>query len=281
MVPWGRVTYIGTTDTDYEGPLDEPTCMPDDVAYLLRAANNALTEEIAPSDVVGAWAGLRPLVRDESNARTVDLSRRHRVTASGSGLITVAGGKLTTYREMAADAVDEAVRVLQDQGVVSAVDRSTRHSSTRRLPLRGAAGYEVDGTADGHGDAGGGATPDHLGGRYGSEAATVEAMVDHDPGLGGPLVPGLPYLRAEAVYAARYEMARTLDDVLSRRTRARLFARDASVAAAPHVAALIGPELGWDEAEQAAQVDAYREAVTRERLAAGLPETALEPSLGA
>ncbi len=106
---------------------------------------------------------------------------------------------------------------------------------------------------------------EHLAGRYGTEAQSVLDLVAADPDLGEPLVPGLPYLRAEAVHAVRHEMARTLDDVLSRRTRARLLARDASAAAAESVALLIGPELGWDRDESARQVEAYRAAVTRER----------------
>src|SRR5205085_606892 len=117
--------------------------------------------------------------------------------------------------------------------------------------------------------------------RYGDEARTVLSIASSEPGGRDPLVPGLPYLRAEAVYAARHEMACTLDDVLSRRTRARLLARDASAAAAADVAALIAPELGWDEAEQARQVESYRAAVEHERTTPGLPESALDATLGA
>src|SRR5439155_6610743 len=118
-------------------------------------------------------------------------------------------------------------------------------SRTARLSLRGAAGFEA--VAD-----------EHLAGRYGGDARTVQAMVAADPALGQPLVPALPYLRAEAVYAARYEMAHTLDDVLSRRTRALLLARDATAALAADIAALIAPELGWDDAEVARQADEFR-----------------------
>ncbi len=267
LIPWGSVTYVGTTDTDYDGPIDAPACNADDVAYLLGAINRSVTTDITEADVLGTWAGLRPLVRDATSARTADLSRRHRVDRAGSGLITVTGGKLTTYRDMAEDVVDEAVRLLEDRGGLSGLDRRPRHCRTRRLRLRGAEGYrEMLAEA---GDSETGDLVRHLADRYGGEARTVLAMIDHDPGLGRPLVPGLPYRRAEAVYAVRYEMATTLDDVLSRRTRARILARDASAEAADDVAGLIGTELGWDEADRSRQVDDYRSSVARELVAIG------------
>jgi glycerol-3-phosphate dehydrogenase len=122
---------------------------------------------------------------------------------------------------------------------------------------------------------------EHLAGRYGTEANHVLDLLDDDPELAEPLVPGLPYLRAEAVHAVRHEMARSVDDVLSRRTRARLLARDASAAAADSVAAILAPELGWDAAETQRQADAYRAAIAHARESAQLPETALDASLGA
>lgn len=252
VVPWGDRVYLGTTDTDYSGPLDQPECTAEDVAYVLGAINASITSPLSESDVLGTWAGLRPLVAEASSERTADLSRRPAVQASESGVVTVTGGKLTTYRKMAADTVDEVIKVL------GRAPTAVRRSPTKKLALRGAAGQER--VAD-----------DHLRTRYGWEARVIEAMVEADPSLGEPLVPGLPYRRAEAVYAARYEMAHTLEDVLSRRTRALLLGRDASVAAAPDVAALVGPELGWDEAEQARQVAAYTALAERERVAADLP----------
>jgi glycerol-3-phosphate dehydrogenase len=254
-----RVTYIGTTDTDYDGDVDDPQCTPEDVAYLLDAINHAISEPIEVGDVLGTWAGLRPLVRDASNSRTADLSRRHRVFTSAGGMITVTGGKLTTYREMADDAVDAAVRAMASAG--EALPRRTRRSHTRSLALRGAAGWREASKRDAH-----------LGGRYGGEAAVIEAMIAADPTMAEPLVPGLPYRRAEALYAARYEMAMTVDDVLSRRTRSRLLGREASAAAADDVAALLASELGWSEGERAAQVDRFRTALAHEREVPGLPE---------
>jgi glycerol-3-phosphate dehydrogenase len=270
VVPWGDHTYAGTTDTDYDGPLDDPQCTPDDVAYVLRTLNAALDTEITPQDVTGSWAGLRPLVKQATSGRTADLSRRHRVQTSAGGVVTITGGKLTTYREMAEDTIDHVVAEVLGADVMH---RILRRSRTRRLALRGAAGYEEllaePGAVSPRVDA---SIVTHLAERYGGDARTIIAMIERDPSLGAPLVPGLRYVRAEGVYAARYEMARTLDDVLSRRTRARLLARDASARAADEVAALLAEDLGWDAGDRAAQVQAYREDVAREREAAGLPE---------
>jgi glycerol-3-phosphate dehydrogenase len=265
VVPWGDRVYLGTTDTDYEGPLDDPACTPEDVRYILDAINLVVTEPLTEADVLGTWAGLRPLQKHAGSERTADLSRRHKVVPSDSGLITVTGGKLTTYRKMAADAVDAVVRQL---------GRGPRRSPTKKLALRGTAGFDTV-TADGAA-ARLGVNPAvlaHLASRYGGEARTVVAMLQADPSLGEPLVPTLPYLRAEALYGVRYEMARTLTDVLSRRTRALLLARDASAVAAPDVARLIAPELGWDEAEVDRQVADFVARAAKERADAHLPET--------
>jgi len=259
VVPWGDLTYIGTTDTDYRGPVEEPQCTAEDVAYLLKAINGAITGTITEADVVGSWAGLRPLVKSATTGRTADLSRRHRVAPSASGVVTITGGKLTTYREMAADTVDAVV-----EGFPTDLPRRARRSRTAKLRLRGADGYDtlvVDAEE----------RTLHLAQRYGGEARTVLALADRDPALGRPLVTGLPYLRAEAVYAARHEMARTVDDVLSRRTRARLLARDASDVAAEDVGALIAPELGLTAEQVAAQVADYRRMLAAERAANAAP----------
>jgi glycerol-3-phosphate dehydrogenase len=261
VVPWGgeggdhQFTYIGTTDTDYDGPVDDPQITPADVAYLLGAINAAVTTTITESDILGTWAGLRPLVRDAKSERTADLSRRASVRTSDSGVITVTGGKLTTYRRMAADAVDAAVERLDVRG---------HRSRTKRVRLHGAAGWDAPGL------------PDALATRYGGDAREVLALIAADSSLAEPIVPGLAYTKAEVVYAVRAEMARTLDDVMSRRTRARLLARDASAAAAPEVADLMAAELGWSADERDRQVAKYRALIDTERSTGGLPETALE-----
>lgn len=271
VVPWydsidehgnPQVTYLGTTDTDYDGPLDDPQCTPEDVRYILDAANAILTETIDERDVLGTWAGLRPLVKT-SAGNTKDISRRHRVDQRTSGVVTISGGKLTTYREMAEDTIDHVVRHLDGGRRVG-----RRRGRTAKLALRGAAGHAE--VRDG------GSTPEerhlheHLAARYGGEATTLLAMIEARPELGAPLVAGLAYVQAEAVYAARYEMARSVDDVLSRRTRARILARDASADAAPLVAELIGEVLGLTTDERARQVDEYRAALDHERASAGL-----------
>ncbi len=256
LIPWGELPdgtfehcYVGTTDTDHGGGLDEPHVEPADVNYVLLALNAALTTTITQADITAVWAGLRPLVKDASSARTADLSRRHSVTTSASGVVSVTGGKLTTYREMASDAVNVAVAALGRTG------RGDRRSRTKRLELLGAAGFRRPDRND---------PGARLLGRYGTLAHEVSALIEADPPLGEPLVPGLRYVGAEAVYAVRHEMARTLTDVLTRRTRAHLEDRAACVAAAPHVARLIAPELGWSEREIEAQIAEYRSFAARE-----------------
>lgn len=268
VVPWlptddggFQLTYIGTTDTDYDGPVDDPQCTPDDVAYLLRAINAAVADPLTDADVVGTWAGLRPLVKAATSGRTADLSRRHKVSVSEHGVVTVTGGKLTTYREMAEDTVDTLV------GHLDGLPRSARKSRTAKLRLRGA--QAVDPKATGRGR--------HLADRFGSEARVVQALIDTDALLGEPLVPGLPYLKAEAIYAVRHEMATTVDDVLARRTRARLQARDETAAVAEAVARLIGPELGWSADDAAREAADYGALVTAERTAPGLPNRGAIP----
>ncbi len=205
------------------------------------------------------------------SARTADLSRRHRVTTSPRRVVTVTGGKLTTYRSMAADTVDHVVGLL---------GRRLARSGTRRLPLWGA-DNDISGTGDPD-EARLGLSPDvaaHLRGRYGSEAGAVAAMVAADPGLGQPLVEGLPYLRAEAVFAARYEMAETLDDVLARRTRASILDAAATVAAAPAVARLLAPELGWSPEREASEISSVVDRVGAQAKATGLPVPTPHPVL--
>jgi len=259
VVPWGelpdgtfRHTYIGTTDTDYVGPLVDPQCTKDDIDYVLKALNFSITTEVTADDITGVWAGLRPLVKAASSGRTADLSRHHALHLSDSGTISITGGKLTTYREMAEDTVDAVAKQL---GTVT-------RCRTAKLPLLGAKGHQAPRA---------GSAAAHLAGRYGSLTADVQALIAADPTLGEPLVPGMPYLRAEAVYAVRHEMALTLDDVLTRRTRARLHDRAATLAAAPAAAALLATELGWDAAATQRQLEHFVAQCTAEVAAAAAP----------
>ena len=257
-VPWGEFAYVGTTDVDFAGPLDDPYVSSSEIDTLLQHINPSIGEPLAADGVLGSWAGLRPLLKGAPDAKTGDLSRRHRITRGPSDVVSIAGGKLTTYRRMAQDTVDEALEVLGQ-------DAPCR---TKSLPIHGSAGH--DKVAD-----------DHLKNRYGADAAAVAALVAADPTLGDPLLPGQPYLRAEAVYAARHEMMVDLDDLFARRTRARLFARDATADVADEVAALVAAPLGWSADEQARQVARYRASVAAERGAIRSVAPAAEAEAGA
>ncbi len=272
VVSWGDQVYLGTTDTAYEGPLDDPACLPEDVDYILAAANAVTTRPIDRSDVTGIWTGLRPLLapvegKHAPSERTADLSRRHTVRTSEAGVVTVTGGKLTTYRKMAEDTVDAVTAVL---------GRRSLRCVTKDLRLRGA-GHTSRVPAQRLDDLGTAPVPDpatatasHLAGRYGSETPDVLAMADGRPELLDPLVAGLHYLGVEALFAVRQEMAGSVSDVLDRRTRASLRDARAAADAARRVAELIGPELGWDGDRIEAEAAAYAEGVHRDLARAGL-----------
>jgi glycerol-3-phosphate dehydrogenase len=274
VVPWSRQAdgtfkhaYIGTTDTDYEGRLDDPPCTADDVDYVLRALNAAVTTDVGRDDITGVWAGLRPLVHSAASDRTADLSRRHRVTIGDGGVIAISGGKLTTYREMAEDTVDVVVEQLGSKRppwrrVLDRIGLRRLRRGTRSLSLLGAAGFK---------EAPAGSRDAHLADRYGSLRGAIEQLVAADPTLGEPLVPGLPYTRGEAVHAVRHEMATTLVDVVTRRTRSHLLDRAATLAAAPAIADLLAAELDWDRPERDRQLAAYEQLVARELADAAAP----------
>lgn len=264
IVPWVanrdgtfQYTYVGTTDTDYSGNVDESQCSVQDIAYVLEALNAAITTNITPEDVTGVWSGLRPLVRNADGTagtgRTADLSRKHKVQHSPSGMISITGGKLTTYRKMSEDTVDA---ILQQLG-------RRAKCRTERLPLIGADGFSTESFDD---------SDMHLAQRYGTELSAVRELIQQAPQLAEPLIPGLPYLGAEAIFAVRNEMALTLDDVLTRRTRARLINRRATLAHAQQVAELIAPELNWTPAEITTQVADFVELCAREEAAEKVTE---------
>jgi len=273
VVSWGDQVYLGTTDTAWDGPLDDPACTPEDIDYILDAANAVSTRQLTRADIRGIWSGLRPLLAPEqkgaSSERTADLSRRHTVRTSTGGLVTVTGGKLTTYRKMAEDTVD---------AVVAGLGRKGLRCRTKNLRLHGApAGRRVAPTAGGVGI---NVRPDpsdpvasrnaHLAGRFGTEAGTVLAMADGRPELLEPLVPGLPYLVVEALWAVQHEMARSVSDVLDRRTQSSYRDARAAATAAAHVASLIGPELGWDAERMRTEADDYATHLRGQLVRAGL-----------
>ncbi|RFU37172.1 glycerol-3-phosphate dehydrogenase/oxidase [Actinomadura logoneensis] len=245
---WGDAVVLGTTDEDYRGSLEDVLCTKEEMDFLLEGANTAFDVRLTPDDVLGSIAGLRPLVGGKEGA-TLDMSRDHRITVGRGGMVTVTGGKLTTSRHMGELVVDEVMKVLGRKG----------RSRTVNLPLLGGAGYDAEAVAASGGIAA------HLGERYGTEARFVHDLIAEDASLAEPVVPGMPYTRAEVVYAARCELARSVDDVLSRRTRARLFGRDASAEAAQAVGELLGAELGLTPQQIDAQVAEYRAAVAHEK----------------
>jgi glycerol-3-phosphate dehydrogenase len=295
VVPWaadeatgpagpGRFTYVGTTDTDYDGPLDDPTCTPDDIDYVLKAVNAWTSAGLTPADVSATWAGLRPLISDARSARTADLSRRHRVLVGPDGLVTVTGGKLTTYRQMASDTVDTVQGARPGRWPRLARKLGPERSPTTRLTLVGGEDggrppAEAAGTARRLG------VDDtrfaHLVGRHGAGTGQILDLAREEPDLARPLHPSLPYLRAEVVWAARREMATSVDDVLSRRTRAAILDRAAARQAAGDVADLLSRELGLSGTEAAAQVAAFVARLDEEAAAERPPVRALDPKAAA
>jgi glycerol-3-phosphate dehydrogenase len=258
VIPWGRHWIIGTTDTEWTLDKAHPAATARDIDYLLEHVNAVLRAKLTRADVEGVYAGLRPLLSGESDS-TSKLSREHVVGHPVPGLVVVAGGKYTTYRIMAADAVDEAVRTM---------DRRVEPSCTDRIPLVGADGYAALWNQRRALAASSGlhvARIEHLLGRYGSLITELLAMVRDDPSLGEPLLGGDDYLRVEALYGVTHEGAAHLDDILARRTRISIESWDRGVEAAEAVADLIGPALGWSGAQREREIGLYRARVEAER----------------
>jgi glycerol-3-phosphate dehydrogenase len=249
VVPWEGRTLVGTTDTDYDGPLERPNVGEVDATYLLGVLNRAFPRAcFTAADVVGAQAGIRPLVA--SDGSSTHASREERVWRRSDGVVAIAGGKLTTYRKMAekvADALGFDTSTLSARPTESIVVAPVRDDPTllRRLVDRGV-GTEAAA---------------RLLRVYGDDAPAIAELVEADPGLAAPIVDGLAPIRAEVVYAARHEQARRIGDVLARRTRLVLLDGAGARAAAPAVADLMGCELGWDPtAREAALADFADEA---------------------
>ncbi|MEY2512651.1 MAG: glycerol-3-phosphate dehydrogenase, partial [bacterium] len=247
-LPWLGRTLLGTTDNDFEGALETHHVPPaeQDIAYLLDAANEYFGTGLRPADLTGAYAGVRPLISTGDPKKSVDISRKAELYETSSGLVTITGGKLTTWRRMAKMTVDRLV------------DRESRDAlcRTHEIPLGAPVAIadlpRINGVPT--------VAYAALAGRYGHAAHDVLAVARERPELAQPIVDDLPDLLAEVVFAARREQARTLGDVLLRRTRLGLLAgRDiaASGAAARRVADARAPELGWDEAAIAAQLRAW------------------------
>jgi glycerol-3-phosphate dehydrogenase len=276
VVPWpdGDDVYLGTTDTNWTGSLDDPSATPEDVEYLLGAANATTTSDLTAADVTGVWAGLRPLLDPGDkhlSERTQDLSRRHTVRVSDHGVVTVTGGKLTTYRLMAEQTVDAAAKLLQRPGIPAC---KTKHLKIIGAPAEGTRGSIVDRVRDrlrgGAGERLSDEAITDLFRRHGTETPAVVEMADGRPELLEPIIDGLPYLNVEILWAARKEMAMTVDDVLSRRTRSVLRRASDAASVAPQVGDLLSGELEREPGEISAEAAAFADSVTTTLERAGL-----------
>ena len=266
FIPWPDHWLIGTTDAPYDGSPDQVSASAAEVDELLGTVNTTLDVDLKRDDVVGTYAGLRPLIAP-SGGSTVKASREHRITAQPNGVVRVAGGKYTTYRVMARDAIDAALgtsvardrpSATADMPVIGAADEATREGIARGL-----ADYPAIAAA--HPQA-----AERLAQRHGTEAPDVAALGE-TLGLLRPLVPGRPFLEAEVAWAIRNELALSVDDVLSRRLRLSPELGEARGAAADRVASILAGELGWSQVDCERQRDAYVATAAR---GYGVPEPA-------
>jgi len=267
IIPWPDHWVIGTTDTPWQEDLAHPVATARDVDYLLDHANAVLTSNLTHEDVITTWAGLRPLLQPGTKdaARTAKVSREHTVARVAPGLSAIAGGKLTTYRVMAQDAVDFALgsraRTLPSVTATTPLVGADGFAATQRLAGRIGLRYGWDTTR-----------MDHLLSRYGSAIDELLALVDDEPSLAEPLTSAPMYLRAEVAYAVTHEGALHLEDILNHRVRLAQTRHDRGVGALDEMAAIAAPLLGWDEARAEQEKDAYRAAAAAED-AAALEET--------
>jgi glycerol-3-phosphate dehydrogenase len=258
LVPWPHHWLIGTTDAPYAGPIDRPTAGPDEVDELLAVVNRVMDVGLTRADLVGTYAGLRPLIAPSDGA-TVSASREHRVVVEGNGLVRVSGGKYTTYRLMAEQTIDAALGVLGEAATARPTGTVTRRlvgaadpPQLDDLAVSLATSAALDPAVTGR-----------LVARHGTEAAEVLA-VGRELGLLGRLVDGEEHLEVEVAWAARRELALSIDDVLARRMRLVQELPDRGASIAPRVAAILGAELDWDEARQATEVATFLAGASRE-----------------
>jgi glycerol-3-phosphate dehydrogenase len=258
IVPWQSRVLVGTTDAE-ERELDHPVATEAEIDYLLDHLHRYLQRKVEREDILGVYAGNRPLLRVNGHQQAARLSRSHEVVESTGGLLSISGGKLTTYRRMAQDLVDR-------------IDRRERRGPTHptlQMSLLGAVDWaDARQTLRQTGAAAGldRTVLDHLGSAYGAQALDVVALVERQPELGERLIADLPYIRAEVIYACRDEMAQTLEDVLLRRTHIALEDRVRGAGVAQEVVELMAGELGWSEAVKRQQIESYLAAA---RLLAG------------
>ncbi len=256
IIPWKDQWMIGTTDTEYLGDRNQPLADRSDVQYIIDQANRVLSPRINIDQVIGVFAGLRPLVANKKATDTTKLSREHTVDRPIPGFVSLAGGKYTTYRVMAKDAVDMAT---------NDITKLTNESITDKLPIIGADGYfalaqQVEMLSAKYNLKS--ETVTHLLDRYGSEISDVLELIDEDRKLAAPISRDLPYLKAELVYAVIAEGAQSVADVLERRTRIWFEAANFGISLAAPTADLIAPYLGWKAAQKKASVSDYQKRVT-------------------
>jgi len=267
VIPWGRHWLVGTTDTDWNLDKAHPAATAADIDYLLEHVNKVLAVPLTRDDVEGVFAGLRPLLAGESD-QTSKLSREHIVAHTVPGLVVVAGGKWTTYRIMAKDAIDEAV---------AALDGKISKSITEDIALLGAEGYAAAWNKRGKIARAFGVHKvriEHLLNRYGVLTDELLDLIKDRPELQEPLPGADDYIAAEVIYAATHEGALHLDDVLARRTRISIEAWDRGVSAAPVAAALMAEALGWDDERTQSEVDHYLKRVAAELESQTMPDDA-------
>jgi glycerol-3-phosphate dehydrogenase len=269
-IPWRERTVLGTTDTDFTGSADEVWADADDVKYLCESGNGYFPgANLEPSDVIATWAGLRPLIAAPPNVDESEISREHEVFTRKDGLVVIAGGKLTTYRRMAREAVNKTLELFGELG--EPVD--AKRISTKDRPLPGAVGLEQ---TDLEGVAAIGRTlmaetqldvdtATHLCGVYGTRAPILAQRIREDRSLGERLDPELPYVWAEIEFAATHDLARTVEDVLQRRVPLLLTSRDQGLGVCERVAGVLGRLLGWDNVQTSQMLDEYRAEVALSR----------------
>ena len=251
LIPWGDKWIVGTTDTPYDGDRTKPLATQEDVQYILDQANRVLEPKIKAEDIIGVFAGLRPLVANKTGSATTKLSREHTVDRPVPGFVSLAGGKYTTYRVMAKDAVDLAVLDLR---------KLVSDSVTDKLPLIGADGYfalvqQTEKIAEKYAVCE--ATITHLLNRYGSLIEEILEIINEDPSMSERLIPDLPYIKAEILHAVTHEGALSVEDVLLRRTRISFEDFYSGSEVATEVANIIGGELGWGARERNASVKSF------------------------
>lgn len=236
-VPWHEHLLVGTTDTLMEKHVLEPRALEEEIGFILATMEGYLTMPPKRNDVLSVFAGLRPLAAPKSDGHaTKEISRDHKLFVSPSGLVTITGGKWTTYRKMAEEVVDKVIEVGGLEPVAC---------GTKELPIHGS-GAVLDGASMAGKGIAVQESDEHLA-VYGTDAAAIRALIVKEPGLGARLVDRLPYTEAEVVWAVRREMARTVDDVLARRLRVLFLDAHAALLAAPRVAELMARELGHDD----------------------------------